>query len=175
MNMVMEDICYSKTTQGLEEIQLRKNKLSPKLRTMLLLIDGSKDSDLLVEHAMKIGAPDDFLETLEAHGYIYRNGNEDNMPSTMLPSSTPQRRQMDRFGALRDFMSDSIMDAYGASLFAFMKKLSGAQRMEDLNVIYADYQKLINKRMKTEAAAIMLGKAQEYFDAQTGCPDSKFP
>ena len=53
---------YRKTDRGAAEIGRRKLKLSPRLRTMLILIDGTRPESRLKGEGAQIGAPADFLE-----------------------------------------------------------------------------------------------------------------
>jgi hypothetical protein len=61
---------FQKTSLGLQEVSSRTLRLAPKLRTMLILVDGSAPAQLLKEKAELIGAPADFMEQLLKAGLI---------------------------------------------------------------------------------------------------------
>ena len=61
---------YRKTALGVAEVQERKLKLNPRLRTMLILVDGTLDEAALRDNAAQLGAPDDFLAKLLEAGLI---------------------------------------------------------------------------------------------------------
>ena len=63
---------YRKTERGAAEVRDRKLKLSPRVRTMLILVDGALPEFMLREDAQRVGAPDDFLQQLLAAGLIER-------------------------------------------------------------------------------------------------------
>ena len=65
---------YRKTPLGETEVKDRKLRLSPRLRTMLILIDGIQTETQLREEAAGVGAPADFLDQLMAAGLIERIG-----------------------------------------------------------------------------------------------------
>ena len=65
---------FQKTALGLQEVTNRTRKLPHKLRTMLILIDGSRPEDILKEEARMIGAPDDFIEQLLTADLIVERG-----------------------------------------------------------------------------------------------------
>src|SRR4051812_38002055 len=65
-----EDCIYSKTDAGRTEIQTRANKLSPALRSILLLVDGQRDATTLRRTAANLRAPTNALEQLAALGLI---------------------------------------------------------------------------------------------------------
>ena len=72
--MAASDV-YRKTDLGLAEVKERKHKLNPRVRTMLILIDGTHNEEQLMEEAAGIGAPGDFLEQLLAAGLVERVGS----------------------------------------------------------------------------------------------------
>src|SRR5689334_10780480 len=65
---------YRKSALGTAEIGARKMKLNPRLRTMLILIDGAQPEFILREEAAKVGAPPTFLEELLKQGLIEKVG-----------------------------------------------------------------------------------------------------
>ena len=72
MQLMADGDVYRKTAQGDTEVKERKLRLSPRLRTMLILIDGHQTESQLREEAAGIGAPEDFLDQLMAAGLIER-------------------------------------------------------------------------------------------------------
>ena len=68
--MISAGAIYAKTAAGVEEVKSRKMKLAPKLRTMLILVDGAKAALILQEEAGSLGAPPDVLEQLESLGLV---------------------------------------------------------------------------------------------------------
>jgi len=61
---------FQKTAAGQKELQTRALKLSSKLRSVLILIDGNLSVAELKEKAALIGAPEDCLEQLHRAGLI---------------------------------------------------------------------------------------------------------
>jgi len=68
----METDVYRKTAEGDIEVKERKLRLNPRIRTMLILIDGHQTESQLREEAASIGAPADFLDQLTTAGLIER-------------------------------------------------------------------------------------------------------
>ena len=64
------NVRYTKTTKGIDEISLRQYNLTGKLRIMLILVDPSKTAELLRVQGARVGAPEDCLEALVRDGYI---------------------------------------------------------------------------------------------------------
>lgn len=61
-------IVYRKTAKGLNEIETRANKLSPRLRSALILVDGRRSSDELARLVLQ--DPEGTLQTLVDGGFI---------------------------------------------------------------------------------------------------------
>src|SRR5262249_28979352 len=72
--MATDDV-YRKTELGLAEVKERKIRLNPRLRTMLILVDGTQTEAQLLEEGAGVGAPADFLDQLMAAGLIERVGH----------------------------------------------------------------------------------------------------
>jgi hypothetical protein len=61
---------YRKTALGAAEVKERSLKINPRLRTMLILVDGTLDEATLRQSAAQVGAPEDFLARLLELGLI---------------------------------------------------------------------------------------------------------
>src|SRR5258708_13531098 len=64
------NVRYTKTTKGIDEIALRQYNLTGKLRIMLILVDPSKTEEQLRMQGARLGAPADCLEAMVRDGYI---------------------------------------------------------------------------------------------------------
>lgn len=65
---------FAKTEKGREEIRDRKYALQPRLRTLLVMIDGSKTADELVQAAKRLGGGQEILQELLKEGFIDEAG-----------------------------------------------------------------------------------------------------
>jgi hypothetical protein len=75
---------YRKTAKGLSEIETRANRLAPRLRTSLILVDGRRTDDEL--RTLILAEPDAVLATLLAEGYIELIAST---PPVRIPGSVP--------------------------------------------------------------------------------------
>ena len=64
------NVRYTKTTKGIDEIGLRQYNLTGKVRIMLILVDPSKTAEQLRLQGERLGAPADCLEAMVRDGYI---------------------------------------------------------------------------------------------------------
>jgi hypothetical protein len=79
-----DTVRFAKTEKGADEISQRRNNLRGRLRIMLILVDPTKTAEQLRVQAARIGAPSDFLETMQHDGYIVPVG-----PGTAVASDVP--------------------------------------------------------------------------------------
>lgn len=67
---------FQKSFLGIQEINSRSRRLPPKLRSILILIDGHRSEQMLREKAQQIGAPENFLEELVRARFIVERAVE---------------------------------------------------------------------------------------------------
>ena len=150
---------HRKTALGLAEIRDRKLKLSPRLRTMLILIDGMRPELILKEEAGKVGAPPDFLAQLAAAGLIERAQGSAAAPgaaATVAPAD-----EFARFREAKNFMNTTVVDALGIRSFFFTMKLERAGVVADLVELVEPYREAIAKGAGPEQADVMVARLQE--------------
>ena len=157
---------YRKTAKGLAEVKDRRLKLNPRVRTMLILIDGTIPEFMLKEDAARVGAPADFLAQLAHAGLI--EGVE---PAATAPQSPAARAQpgaaavpqdeFARFRAAKDFMNATIVDALGIKSFFFTLKLEKAGVVADLRELAGPYREALAKAEGEEHANVMAARLDE--------------
>jgi hypothetical protein len=74
---------YRKTDKGITEIETRANRLVPRLRTALIMVDGKRTEDDL--RTMCGGEPEEVLGALVAQGYIEVIGTVAERPAAPPP------------------------------------------------------------------------------------------
>ena len=149
---------YGKTALGLQEIGNRKLKLAPRLRTMLILIDGHQPALILKEEAGKLGAPDDFLAELLGMHLIEKVGTAISQASKAADQHSKQPAvavdEFSRFRAAKDLMNITVVDALGIRAFFFTLKLERAGNLADLRELVDPYHDAIAKGSGVEEARV---------------------
>ncbi len=187
--MVTEQI-YVKTPLGIEEIQTRKLQLAPRLRTMLIMIDGKKTASMLVEDAAKFGCPADFLDSLEMAGLIAKVGGmsgtgdaatpperfttaaTSNIAATAGASSAPGNSgavdvsppvqdAYAQFRLAKDFMNNAVVNSLGIKGFFFTLKLERAGSVADLRELVKPFQEAIIKASGEADAKVIVKQLLE--------------
>lgn len=151
---------YRKTDLGMAEVGARKLKLNPRVRTMLILIDGAQDEPTVRDEAEKVGAPPNFLEELTRLGLV-EQVREAAMKS--VPANAPSAAgEFERFRAAKDFMNVTIVDAMGIKSFFFTLKLERAGTVDDLRELREAYLAAIAKASGSVQAQIF-GQRLKHF------------
>ena len=153
--MIPSGAIYGKTQSGQEEVKNRKLKLPPKLRTMLILIDGTKPALLLRDEAVALGIPPDFLEQLEKLQLVKRVGTAatGKEPAQGITEDVPEISaealsrldKVARFRMAQQFMNDTAVNALGIKAFFFTLKLERCATVEDLRGLVDAYREAITK------------------------------
>jgi hypothetical protein len=150
---------YRKTARGSAEIGARKLKLNPRVRTMLVLIDGTRPELLVKEEARTVGAPPDFLEQLLALGLIERGGRTAG-PAPAAGAGKAEEGGYEQFRKAKDFMNVTVVDALGIKSFFFTLKLERAGTVEDLRALVEPYRQAIAKSDEAQAE-VLTARLQE--------------
>lgn len=149
---------YGKTTLGVQEVSNRKMKLAPRLRTMLILIDGRQPALILKDEAEKLGAPDDFLDQLLRLLLIEKSGNVNSLKAKAADPLASQPTlvgdEFARFLAAKDFMNVTVVDALGIKSFFFTLKLERAGNLADLRELIESYRNAILKGSGKDEARV---------------------
>lgn len=78
----MRDTVFTKTAAGLQEIQTRQLRLTPRLRSLLVLVDGKQHADALLETLKPMGVTEEHFKELHQMGLI-------DSPTGAAPVSAP--------------------------------------------------------------------------------------
>ena len=159
--MAAADI-YRKTDRGQAEIAARKLKLNPRLRTMLILIDGTQPELLVKEEGAKVGAPADFLDQLLSLGLVEKAGRAASPePAANDSQLGTEPDEFTRFRAAKDFMNVTIVNALGLKSFFFTLKLERAGMLADLRHLAESYHEAIAKADGEAAAEVLSRRLQD--------------
>jgi hypothetical protein len=144
---------YRKTDQGMAEVARRKHKLNPRVRTMLILIEGSHPEFLVKEEGQRVGAPADFIDQLLELGLIERAGRVD-APAQAAKLSAEPVGEYERFRKAKDFMNVTVVDALGIKSFFFTMKLEKAGTLADLRELAEPYRQAIARSDEAQAEVL---------------------
>ena len=159
---------YRKSALGTAEIAARKMKLNPRVRTMLILIDGAQPEFILREEGAKVGAPPAFLEELLKLGLIEKVGRAQTPAAAAATAAAKpdvpaaaSGDEFEKFRAAKDFMNVTIVDALGIKSFFFTLKLEKAGTRADLRELAGAYREAIAKKEGDAQARVLAARLEE--------------
>jgi hypothetical protein len=146
-----ESDIYVKTALGFEALKQRSAALPGRLRTMLIMVDGVRSVAQLQAAAVSLGAPEDFLLTLQQEGWIEAH-------SAPAPAASPAsaaaagaaevalpQSNAERFLAAQRYMNDTAVDGMGFRVFFFSLKLEKCFNADDLRTLLPEFVKHMTK------------------------------
>lgn len=179
---------YAKTGAGLCEVRDRALQLPKRLRTMLIMVDGTRSVLQLRDAARTLGAPEDFLEQLLAQGLVEPGKSRQRgdpaaqsptasqalgpLPSTAGPGASmapardaalepPAATANERFRVALKFMNDSAVDILGFRAFFFTLKLEKCFTAAELLDLMPEFTAAIAKRSGPEVARALETRARQ--------------
>lgn len=171
---------FDKTDKGREEIATRKHRLAPRLRTLLLLVDGKQTTGQLLQ---KVAGIDEqaFAELLNG-GFIQLHTHEraDDSVQTDSLHSPPTESQDERyeaaegetkFEAIHRFYHQTIQTALGLHDHQLLTRVDTAQSLEDLRAFQAPFMAAVLKIKGNDVAMRLHQQLEALFAMES--PDSE--
>jgi hypothetical protein len=157
-NSDMRDLVFDKTEKGRQEIASRTRQLSPRLRSMLVVIDGKHSGRDLIEHYSWLGLNDEILSRLQKEGYIQsvyalsgslsgqslkRNLSAEVAAPVVAQKKTAEEYCFDegenQFLAIQQFYLDTIKNVIGLRGFALQVRVKKARSIDDFRALRIPY------------------------------------
>ena len=168
---------FAKTAAGTDEVQVRSRKLPPRLRTVLILADGTRNGEQLQGAAASLGAPADAVQILFDLGLIASAGAQPSaspvgqaptVPALLAaqqplgePAASPVGTDTERFRVAQKFMNDTAVDTLGFRAFFFTLKLEKCYTREDLLALMPVFVKAVGKASGAQVAGVLQTRARE--------------
>ena len=177
-----------KTAKGREEIEHRRCKLAGKLRTLLILIDGTRSIEDTTRDAQKLGAPEDAVIQLMQDGFVapIAAGSRSAAAAAAASRSVDSARgestraatgvldaggdvggdqgaepesEFAKFRNAKQFMNDTAVDNMGVlKKFTFTLKLERCAVRQDLAALMDDYELSLTKSVGSDAASLLVDR-----------------
>jgi hypothetical protein len=135
---------YSKTAAGAQALKDRSAALPARLRTMLIMVDGVRTVAQLRAAATALGAPEDFLLTLQHQGWVAMLGRPASTPGSATEAAL-SHSPAERFLAAQRYMNDTAVDGMGFRVFFFSLKLEKCFNADDLRALLPEFVQHMTK------------------------------
>jgi hypothetical protein len=140
--VIQKNLVYHKSAKGAEAIATRQHGLSPKLRSMLIMIDGKRSFEELVQVSQMLGNAEELLGQLLDQGFIEPGGSVVSAPAPLSsapaalgpavgPASTLTLSEAQRF------VSRRLTDLLGPNAEELCLRIEGAKNVHDFQVAVA--------------------------------------
>lgn len=156
----MNTSIYDKTAKGREEIATRKYQLAPRLRTLLVLVDGHKPEEELLRNVAGLGLTVNALQELLAQELIVLTTSYAVLPETaqapapapapvaqaeVETTSLPTVSQVQQFQSVYDFYNKTIKSTMGLRGFTLQLKVEKAGTVDELRELRDPYLEAVQK------------------------------
>jgi hypothetical protein len=125
---------YDKTEKGREEIATRKYRLAPRLRTLLVMIDGKHDADDLLKKVEGLGLGLESLKELQDQAFIA--ALDASSAATPAAQASPQVQPTAQMTAIEPQPAASIAGAAPVTGPAAEAQVSDATRFQNVYQFY---------------------------------------
>jgi hypothetical protein len=131
-----------KTDKGRDEIATRHNGLPPRMRTLLLLIDGKHPIEELLDKLAGIGLTEEHLKELIEGEYVYDTAPPPPPPDE-IPAEVLATKEQEQLDAIYSFYTESIRTAAGLRGYALQARADRARTLEDFRALRVPFLELV--------------------------------
>lgn len=169
----MNTSIYDKTAKGREEIATRKHQLAPRLRTLLVLIDGRKTEEELLRNVAGLGLTASALSELLAGEFIVLSTSYVSLAEATAeapPEPEPEQvqlpvaAQIQQFQSLYNFFNKTIKSTIGLRGFTLQLKVEKASSVDDFRELRMPYLEAVQKARGNYAASSLAEQLDQLLD-----------
>jgi len=151
---------YAKTEEGVLELKERKRNLPIALRSLLIMVDGSRTVAEVLERARALRVDVTALATLERVGLIAKRFSAPSAAESEAAATPRSEGEVQQFLAAQQQLSDAINQHLGFRGYMMMMRLQRASNLRDLHDLLPDFAKAMVKRVGMEAATPIVGELE---------------
>jgi len=161
----MSNSVFDKTEKGREEIATRKHHLAPRLRTLLVLIDGKQSKEELLKKVAGIGLGEEGIEELMNNGFI-ETPVASQPAAVAAATAQPEKPAIEaaepanailpegenQFQAVYHFYTETIKSTIGLRGYGLQLKVEKAATIDDFRALRQPYLEAVLKTKGNEMA-----------------------
>jgi hypothetical protein len=168
----MDGVVFTKTMFGIDELQRRQMRLHPRLRTLLVMVDGKKTGIQLIRTLATAGVTEAHLQQLQEAGLIQpvrATGESAAEPgkavAATLISIPPEQvpaDELSRFMNLQRIFSEAIDETYGKKSGFYLQKLEAVERIRDYIVLGNEIITTLNRSARVDKAVAFKARIKPF-------------
>ena len=145
-------LAYAKTARGMAEVETRADRLNPRLRRLLILVDGHKPLDQL-KTLLGLDAIEEAIEQLEQGGYIESVSSADEQGDEALDeelapdlSALPAERAPGDLDKARNYIINTLKHFHGPyTKLDLMREAQACETHAQLRALYPEWLRCMNE------------------------------
>ena len=153
--MLDKDSVYRKTQRGVEALAVRQGGLTPRQRSLLILVDGRRDGSELATLGAACGDVAELLNAMLVEGYVERIGAAPAPaePRKAAPAPAPLALPQLRSQAVR-----RLTDMLGPAATDMCLRLEKAQTLQDFRAIVQRMEPRLAQGVGSQRAPAFVGE-----------------
>lgn len=165
--MIQKNVVYHKSAKGSEAIATRQHgALTPKLRSMLILIDGKRSFDELVRLSGMVGDTEQLLGPLLEQGLIEPGAVVAPAPtSAPAPLAAASGKQAGTLAEAQRFVVRRLTDILGPNAEELCLRIESTRNAHDLHVAVARAEGILRQYVSAHVAAEFMADARAHMPA----------
>jgi hypothetical protein len=167
--VIQKNVAYHKSEKGSEAIATRQHgALTPKLRSMLIMIDGKRSFDELARLSGMAGDTEQLLEQLLEQGLIEPGAVVAPAPaptSAPAPLAAASGKQAGTLAEAQRFVVRRLTDILGPNAEELCLRIEATRNAHDLQIAVARAEGILRQYVNSHTAAEFMADAQAHMPA----------
>lgn len=166
--MIQRSVIYQKSAKGGEAIATRQHGLAPKLRSMLILIDGKRSFEELERLSSMLGDTEQLLGQLLEQGLIAPGASAAPAPAVVsapTPLAAAARKAPVDLADAQRFVVRRLTDILGPNAEELCLRIEAARNPHDLHSAVARAEGILRQYVNSSVAAEFMAEAQAHMPA----------
>jgi len=163
--VIQKNVVYHKSAKGTEAIATRQHGLGPKLRSMLIMVDGKRGFEELVRLSAMLGDTEELLGQLLEQGFIEPVAPAPVAPKAEAPAPiAPAAAPISLIEAQR-FVSRRLTALLGPNAEELCLKIEAARTVKDFQAAVARAEGILRQYKSAHTAEEFAAEVQAHMPA----------
>jgi hypothetical protein len=170
--VIQTNLVYHKSAKGAEAIATRQHGLSPKQRSMLIMVDGKHSVEELVPLAQMLGNTEELLGQLLDQGFIEPGGSVSSAPAPLAsapaalsPAAAPTHGPGLTLVEAQRFVSRRLTDLLGPNAEELCLRIEGTKNVHDFQVAVARAEGMLRQFRSAHVAEEFAAEVRSHLPA----------
>jgi len=166
--VIQKNLVYHKSAKGAEAIATRQHGLSPKLRSMLIMIDGKRSFDELLQVSQMLGNAEELLGQLLDQGFIEPGGSVTSAPAPLSSAPAalgPAAGPAPTLVEAQRFVSRRLTDLLGPNAEELCLRIEATRNVHDFQLAVGRAEGMLHQFVSSQTAAEFAAEVHAHMPA----------